>query len=160
MAKAITVTCKNPGETFNLGIGLGEILAGGDVVTLQGELGAGKTWFTKGIAHGLGITDTNAVTSPSFTIINEYQGRLPLFHMDFYRLENKEAASDLGLEEYLYGQGVTVIEWPERLAGIIPAGRLEVRFIFSAEDKREIELIPHGKDWEERIAKIAENLVL
>ncbi|MDP2992349.1 MAG: tRNA (adenosine(37)-N6)-threonylcarbamoyltransferase complex ATPase subunit type 1 TsaE, partial [Deltaproteobacteria bacterium] len=116
MAKAITITCKNPGETFNLGVSLGEILVGGDVVILQGELGAGKTWFTKGIAHGLGITNTNTVTSPSFTIINEYQGRLPLFHMDFYRLENEEASSDLGLEEYLYGQGVTVIEWPERLA--------------------------------------------
>ncbi|MEW6326308.1 MAG: tRNA (adenosine(37)-N6)-threonylcarbamoyltransferase complex ATPase subunit type 1 TsaE [Thermodesulfobacteriota bacterium] len=157
MAKAITITCKNPGETFKLGVSLGEILVSGDVVTLQGELGAGKTWFTKGIARGLGITDT--VTSPSFTIINEYQGRLPLFHMDFYRLEHGGASSDLGLEEYLYGQGVTVIEWPERLAGIIPAGRLEVRFIFSAEDKREVALIPHGKDWEERIAKIAENLV-
>ncbi len=159
MAKAITITCKNPGETFNLGVSLGEILVSGDVVTLQGELGAGKTWFTKGIARGLGIANTDTVTSPSFTIINEYQGGLPLFHMDFYRLEDEEASSDLGLEEYFYGQGVTVIEWPERLAGIIPASRLEVRFIFSAEDKREIVLIPHSKDWEEKIAQIAENFV-
>lgn len=158
MFRPKTITCKNPDQTFNLGASLGNILTGGDVVTLSGELGAGKTWFTKGIALGLGITNTDTVTSPSFTIINEYQGRLPLFHMDFYRLENKGASVDLGLEEYLYGKGVTVIEWPEHLAGLLPSERLEVHLVFTAEQERKITFIPHGKSWIQRLKRFASNL--
>lgn len=158
MANPQTIICKSPAETFNLGASLGRILTSGDVVTLNGELGAGKTCLTKGIAVGLGITDADSVTSPSFTIINEYQGRLPLFHMDFYRLENPAAWPDLGLEEYLYGPGVTVIEWPERIAGILPPEHLEICLLFVAENEREMVFVPHGQSWVQRVGRFFSNL--
>ncbi len=158
MAEAQTITSKSPEETFTLGVILGKIVTSGDVVTLTGELGAGKTLLTKGIACGLEIPDTDTVTSPSYTIINEYQGRLRLFHMDFYRLENKEAWFDLGLEEYVYGEGVTVMEWPERLPGLLPPERLEVQLLFTGENERRILLIPHGKTWIQRLEELTDNL--
>lgn len=102
----------SPQETEAIGETLARTLSAGDVVAYQGDLGAGKTAFTRGIARGLGIEE--AVTSPTFTIVNEYdQGRLPLFHFDLYRLGGEDGLFDLGFEEYFYRQGVCVIEWSE-----------------------------------------------
>ncbi|HET7628911.1 MAG TPA: tRNA (adenosine(37)-N6)-threonylcarbamoyltransferase complex ATPase subunit type 1 TsaE [Bacillales bacterium] len=128
-------------ETFRLGERLAKRLKPGDLITLSGDLGAGKTTFTKGLAAGLGINRT--VNSPTFTIIKEYEGRLPLYHMDVYRLEDGD--EDLGFEEYFDGDGVTVVEWAERIADWLPEERLEVSIEHaSGEDERRIAMIPAG----------------
>ena len=106
-------------DTINFGQALGCLLNAGDVLALQGSLAAGKTQLTKGIAQGLGISE--AVTSPTFTIISEYYGRLHLYHMDVYRLSSPEDFLDLGVEDMLYGQGVCIIEWSEKIMSELPA---------------------------------------
>src|SRR5436305_2135610 len=106
-------------QTRRIGGRLAALLAPGDVILLEGPFGAGKTTFTQGIARGLGVTD-DYITSPTFTLINEYPGRLPLYHVDLYRLDSAAQALDLGLTDYLDSPGVTVIEWPERAAALLP----------------------------------------
>lgn len=101
---------------------LGRLLKAGDCLALYGDLGVGKTTFTQGLAMGLGVA--GAVDSPTFTLVKEYRGRLPLYHMDLYRLE--EAEEELGLDEYWEGDGVTVVEWPEVMAPMLPEDRLEI----------------------------------
>ena len=103
-------------ETLQFAVSLAQRLLGGDVIALEGDLGAGKTAFTKGLAKGLGVTRT--VNSPTFTIIKEYQGRLPLYHMDVYRVSESE--EDLGFDEYFDGDGVTVIEWAHLIKEQLP----------------------------------------
>ena len=108
----MTVTTHSPEETEALGVRLAERLAGGEVIAFTGDLGAGKTAFTRGIARGLKIDDR--VTSPTFTIVNEYEGgRLPLFHFDLYRLGSSEELYDIGWEDYLARNGVCAVEWSE-----------------------------------------------
>lgn len=126
----------SPQETFELGRRMGESIAGGVILLLHGELGAGKTLLTKGLAEGLGI-DAKDVTSPSFTLINIHEGRLRLYHIDLYRLD--EGASDaLGLEEVFEDQnGVTVIEWAERLS-FTPDGAIEIEIEYLSENERRI----------------------
>lgn len=109
----------------------------GDVVCLFGDLGAGKTQFVKGFVKAFGLTG-NEVNSPTFTIINEYDGTLPIFHFDCYRLEHEEEALEIGAEEYFYGNGVCIIEWPERILGILPDSRKEIRLKHIAKNRREI----------------------
>lgn len=123
---------------------LGCLLRAGDVVALSGDLGAGKTCFVQGIAEGLGVR--GPVTSPSFVLIAEHEGRLRLYHVDLYRLEDVEAIRALGLEELLGSDGVTVIEWGERAAPLLPAGTLRVRITFAGETAREVEFegLPEG----------------
>src|SRR5699024_765932 len=120
---------------------LAEQLEPGDVVTVSGNLGAGKTTFTKGIATGLGVK--RAVTSPTFTIIKEYKRRLPLYHIDAYRLEGLE--EDIGFEEYIDGDGVTVIEWAGFLEDFIPQDRLEIMIEYNGETARTISFKPNGE---------------
>ena len=128
-------------ETMLLGEKIGRLLEPNDIITLEGDLGAGKTTFTKGIANGLGVT--RVVNSPTFTIIKEYKGRLPLYHMDVYRLEASE--EDLGFEEYFEGGGVTVIEWPSMIKEQLPAQRLVITIHNEGEEKRSITLHPIGE---------------
>jgi len=104
-------------DTENVGEWLGKNLRRGDVVLLYGEMGVGKTEFAKGVARGLGVTEY--VTSPTFVIVNEYEGRAPLFHFDVYRLENEEELYEIGFEEYLSGRGVVMIEWPSLAQGLV-----------------------------------------
>jgi tRNA threonylcarbamoyladenosine biosynthesis protein TsaE len=117
-------------ETLAYGRSLSRLLSAGSVVALRGGLGAGKTYFTKGIAAGIGVADT--VTSPTYTIINEYEGRgehggkLPLYHIDAYRLHDDDDFAALGAEELLYGGGVAVIEWSERIPASIPKGAVVI----------------------------------
>ncbi|TYO96193.1 tRNA (adenosine(37)-N6)-threonylcarbamoyltransferase complex ATPase subunit type 1 TsaE [Desulfallas thermosapovorans] len=132
------------GETVRLGTILGGLLQAGDVITLNGDLGAGKTCFTSGVARGLGIN--RRVTSPTFTLINEYNGRLPFYHLDVYRLTSPEELEDLGYEEYFYGSGVTIIEWAEQIERYLPSERLDI-FIEKRpanEEGRILKLIPRG----------------
>jgi len=113
------------------------------VICLNGELGSGKTVFTKGIANALGITES--ITSPTFTIIKEYEGELPLYHMDVYRLEN--SSEDIGIEEYFTKGGITVIEWANMIEDILPKERLDIKFKVTGENTRVLVIEPHGKDY-------------
>lgn len=115
----------DPAETESYAAKLAERLAPGAVLALYGDLGAGKTCFIRGLAHGLGCSRT--VHSPTFTLINEYPGRLPLYHMDLYRIRDADEALDLGLDDYLFGNGVCAIEWAERIEPLLPPATLRVR---------------------------------
>jgi tRNA threonylcarbamoyladenosine biosynthesis protein TsaE len=121
-AESAAFRLATPEETRRWGAALGRLLRPGDLIALHGDLGAGKTTLTQGIAAGMGIRDE--VTSPTFTLLHEYRGPLPLFHLDPYRLERPGDVYDLGFEEYLERGGVTVIEWADRLEGVLPAERL------------------------------------
>ncbi len=126
-------------ETLRFGERLGREFQRGDVVALFGELGAGKTALVKGIARGLGITQE--VTSPTFTLVHEYTGgRLLLFHIDLYRLDNLEQTLAIGIEEYLNGPGVTAIEWSEKIEPLLPATALRIRIAASDNNVRRIEV--------------------
>ena len=111
--------CKNEQETMSAAGRIGEGVSEGDMICLKGELGAGKTHFVKGFVKAFGI-DSDAVSSPTFSIINEYYGTIPVYHFDFYRIEGPEEALEIGAEEYFYGDGVSIIEWPERIESILP----------------------------------------
>lgn len=141
-------------QTINIGKILGNLLRAGDVVTLTGDLGAGKTHFAKGVALGLGISEH--ITSPTFTIINEYLGQMPFYHIDAYRLGDPSEVEDLGLEEYLYGEGVTLIEWPQILGDILPKELLQIEILKLAEDEncRVIKVDGIGSRFEELIREL------
>ncbi len=109
------ITTKNPEETDSLGKNLGKLLEPGDIVLLFGDLGAGKTTLTQGLCKGLGLPDGEYIRSPTFTLINEYQGKFPIYHIDLYRMEGLEEIESLGLEEVLFGKGVSIVEWSEKL---------------------------------------------
>ena len=130
----------SPEDTLDIGRIIGENLTGGDVVALTGELGAGKTYLTQGIAKGLGTPEGYYVTSPTFTLINEYPGRIPLYHMDVYRLSGSRDLEDMGYEEYFYGDGVVVIEWAEKVDDIIPAEALLINLEHCNGNKRKIRI--------------------
>ena len=130
-------------ETRNLGMKLSAHLKAGDVVLLQGDLGAGKSEFARGIARGLGIT--GAVPSPSFTILNAYdEGRIPLYHFDWYRIEDAREIYEMGMEEQLGGDGIALIEWSERAQECLPEKLLEITIHTLDDETREIAFIPHG----------------
>lgn len=133
----------NPLHTQQFASKLAGYLNSGNVITLEGNLGAGKTTFTKGLAKGLGILEI--VNSPSFTIIKEYYGTYTLYHMDVYRLEN--SFNDIDFEEYFYGQGITVIEWPSIIKDILPDNYLNIKFEILNENSRRILLEPHGESY-------------
>lgn len=127
-------------ETFDLGRTLGTLVAEGDVLALEGELGSGKTCFAKGLAQGLGVSPEMVVTSPSFALVNEYEGRRTLFHIDAYRLENLSDFVSAGLDEYFYEGGVVVMEWADRWPEILPEQTMRISFVITGEDTREITL--------------------
>lgn len=135
-------------QTRRIGQRLAALLAPGDLILLEGPFGAGKTTFTQGIARGLGVQD-DYITSPTFTLINEYAGRLPLYHVDLYRLETAAQAQDLGLRDYIEGEGVTVIEWPERAAGLLSAEHLAIYLSDIAETKRALRFHASGPRYAE-----------
>ena len=133
------LVCPDPDSTSALGRALATVAGPGDVICLWGDLGAGKTQLVKGIARGLGIADT--VNSPTFILMNEYAGRLPLFHVDLYRLAGAADALAGGVIDDRQIDGVTAVEWPDRMGDILPAGRLDVRIDGSGDDVREIEVV-------------------
>ncbi|WP_174735142.1 tRNA (adenosine(37)-N6)-threonylcarbamoyltransferase complex ATPase subunit type 1 TsaE [Mesobacillus harenae] len=136
---------EQPEQTLELAKRLGKALKAGDVLALEGDLGAGKTTFTKGLAQGLEIK--RIVNSPTFTIIKEYQGRLPLYHMDVYRVE--DAFEDLGFDEYFTGEGVTVVEWAHLIESQLPLEILTVYLYHENDTARKIVMEPKGKRYEE-----------
>lgn len=133
--------------TRALGVFLGATAGPGDIITLAGPLGSGKTTLTQAIGQGLEVPDSCYITSPTFGILHEYPGRIPLFHMDLYRLHDEEELVELGLEEYLYGPGLTVIEWPERLGRMMPRDRLHIELAILTETARQARLTLHGTGW-------------
>ena len=131
-------------ETENLGAALGRELRSGDVVTLIGEIGAGKTTFVRGLAQGLGVP-AGSVASPSFVLVRQYtSGRMPLYHADLFRLENLPQAANVGLEECYEAGGVTLIEWANKVPGVLPEQFLEIRFEAMDPESRRLTLQPHG----------------
>ena len=130
-------------ETIGLGRRLGNILEKGDMIALAGELGSGKTWFAKGVALGLGIPPGTVITSPSFSLVNEYEGRCTFYHMDAYRLEHLADFVSAGLDEYFYQDGIVVMEWADRWPEILPDWSLKVEFVIVGELSREITLSGH-----------------
>ncbi len=138
-------------ETEKLGCRLAKLLKPSDVIALEGDLGAGKTTFAKGLAKGLGIQ--RVVNSPTFTIIKEYEGDLPLYHMDVYRLEGQD--EDLGFDEYFFGDGVTVVEWAQFIQDLLPEEHLKITIKHVKGDEREFRFIPNG----ERFIQICEELI-
>jgi tRNA threonylcarbamoyladenosine biosynthesis protein TsaE len=141
-------------HTKSLGILLGRTAEPGDVITLGGNLGAGKTTLVQAIGRGLDIPPDIYITSPTFTLLHEYHGRLPLYHMDFYRLGSEDEIESAGLLEYLYAQGLTVIEWPERLGSLTPSERLHIDLIITGENSRTANLYPYGDTWQKKVDDI------
>ncbi len=137
-----------PEETVQLGTKIGESLQPGDLVLLFGDLGSGKTTLTQGIARGLGVAEDEYVRSPSFTLINEYRGRMPIFHIDLYRIESATQLENLGLEEILFSEGASIVEWAEKLFPENPKNsiiedhqpRIEIHLKISETESREIEI--------------------
>jgi tRNA threonylcarbamoyladenosine biosynthesis protein TsaE len=138
-------TTTQPSETMEFAKRLAKLLKPQDVIALEGDLGAGKTTFTKGLAEGLHITKT--VNSPTFTIIKEYKGDMPLYHMDVYRLE--DSFEDLGFDEYFEGNGVTVVEWAHIIEDQLPKELLTIQLKHGENNTRIISLVPKGSRYEE-----------
>lgn len=139
----LILTSRSPEDTHRLGEALGRAAEPGDIYSLNGDLGAGKTVFARGVAAGLDVR--GRVASPTFTLINEHQGRLLFYHMDVYRLGGPEEMADLGYEEYFYGQGVTLVEWGDIVAGVLPGDRLDISISRTGDESRQITIAPRGE---------------
>ncbi|MCL0091567.1 tRNA (adenosine(37)-N6)-threonylcarbamoyltransferase complex ATPase subunit type 1 TsaE [Dehalococcoidales bacterium] len=142
----------SPEQTQRLGSRIGELALAGDIFLLVGKLGTGKTCLTQGIAWGLDIKEY--ALSPSFVIIRELYGRLPLYHIDFYRLEHIEEIVELGLDDYLYGNGVCVVEWAEKGLSLLPAEHLLIQISFLSDNERSFQLKPRGKRYLEILTQL------
>src|SRR4030042_112128 len=140
----------SPEQTRRLGMRLGKLSQAGDVFLLTGNLGGGKTCLTQGIARGLGVKEY--AFSPSFVIVREYHGRLPLYHIDFYRLDRIEEIADLGLDEYLHGQGVCVVEWADKGTTLMPEEHLLINLSYISDTERSISLDSRGNRYAELLS--------
>jgi tRNA threonylcarbamoyladenosine biosynthesis protein TsaE len=138
----LTFITRSSEETKNLGEEIGKLAKPGDLLAFYGELGAGKTCFIQGISRGLEVKDY--VTSPSFTIINEYKGAIPIFHFDLFRLSKVEEILELSYKEYFYGEGLTVVEWAEKIEQFLPKEHLKIDIKFKDIYQRIISFIPQG----------------
>ncbi len=155
--QSLTMESFSEDDTYRLGVSLGEYAEPGDILALWGELGAGKTLLTRGMARGLGVPPEIPVTSPTFTFINEYDGRLHLYHLDLYRLSHPDELETLPWREALFGEGVAVIEWPDRLGNELPEGRWDARIEVTGDETRSIVIEARGLREEEKLEKWARN---
>ena len=144
VSKEINLTTVSPEETRNLGKKTGAAIESGIVIALSGDLGAGKTLFVQGLASGLDVPADHYVTSPSYTLINEYPGRFRLFHIDLYRINSENDFEDIGIHEILSGDEVAAVEWAERLKEAIPAEYLSIHFKIIDDQKRKIKITAYG----------------
>ncbi|SCG81966.1 UPF0079 ATP-binding protein [Proteiniborus sp. DW1] len=153
----LKININNITETEKVGYILGKLLTGGEVICMTGDLGAGKTTMTQSIAKGLDVDDY--VTSPTFTIINEYQGRCPLYHFDVYRINDVDEMYDLGYEEYFYSDGVSIIEWADIIKEILPKERLNIEINKKDNiDNREIIIYGNGEKYINIIKLLSEKI--
>jgi tRNA threonylcarbamoyladenosine biosynthesis protein TsaE len=150
----LDVVSQRPEETQEIGVRIGELARAGDVFLLVGELGAGKTCLTQGIAWGLDIKDY--ALSPSFVIVRELSGRLRLYHIDLFRLERLAEIDDLGLDDYLYGDGVCVVEWAEKGLPLLPSEHLWIEIKFLDDTQRSLRFKPSGARYQELLAQLRE----
>lgn len=139
-------------ETIEFGNKVGSLLKSGDVILLAGDLGAGKTTFTKGIGQALGIK--RVINSPTFTIVKEYHGALDLYHLDLYRLDG--LGSDFDLEEYFEKDGIVVCEWPDNVKEIIPSEYLMIEIFRAGDEQRRIKLTPYGEKYQKLVSDLDE----
>lgn len=162
MMEYLSINLNSLEITNVFGVSLGKIVEAGDVICLDGDLGSGKTTLTQAIAKGLEISPEYYVTSPSFNIFHEYPGRIPLYHMDFYRLHSSEDVVDIGLDEYFYLDGLSVIEWSEKALDILPENRLSIRLKTVSSNARQFICSFMEQSWQHRIEdifrKISKNL--
>jgi len=152
-----SVITSNPEQTWRIGEMLGAKLSPGDTVCLYGDLGAGKTSFSYGIALGLEVRSAY-ITSPTFTFVNEYKGRVPFYHIDLYRLKDPGELENIGFEEYIESDGVTVIEWAERAEDELPAECLSVYLSYVDEHSREIGFLAEGERYQKLLDALKQNL--
>jgi tRNA threonylcarbamoyladenosine biosynthesis protein TsaE len=145
----------SPEQTQKFGVSLGELALPGDVFLLVGRLGTGKTCLTQGIAWGLGIKEYAA--SPSFILIRELYGRLPLYHIDLYRLDRIEEIEDLGLDDYLYAEGICVVEWAEKALNILPEEHLLIEISYLSDTERSFQFKPNGKRYQNIVAQLGKS---
>jgi len=138
------VLTKNPDQTLHLGQVFGRMLPKASMVALIGDLGSGKTLLARGIAKGLGVEDEREVSSPTFVLVNEYQGRIPVHHVDLYRLQGSVEVQDIGWEEFISGPGVTLVEWAEKVPDLLPEDRIEVHLYWVGAGERKLVFV--GKD--------------
>lgn len=148
----LNIVSDSPAHTRKIGVLIGRMVQAGDVILLTGRLGSGKTCLTQGIARGMGIRDY--ASSPSFVIMRELYGRVPLYHIDLYRLEGREEISDLGLDDYLYGNGVSVVEWADNGMSLLPLENLLIELSYCEGSRRNIRFIPHGEHYEVMLAQL------
>jgi tRNA threonylcarbamoyladenosine biosynthesis protein TsaE len=154
MRTGLVLATASPEETRAMGRALAGFLGPRDVVSLTGDLGAGKTTFVQGAAEGLNVTEP--VLSPTFTLVRRYRGTLPVYHLDVYRLERLQEALDVGLDEILDEGAVVFIEWGDAIDPLLPPERLQIELTVPAEgDRRQIELTWFGRSWAERIDRVA-----
>lgn len=146
----------NEKETLRLGTRLAGSLRPGHILCLFGELGSGKTTFTKGIAQGLKINHKK-VNSPTFILMNAYEGKLPLYHFDLYRMDDASEIANIGYEEFFYGDGIAVVEWAEKLGDLIPKEYLGIEFSHKRENDRLITFRPRGKRYIELMTRITQS---
>lgn len=158
MDTSISFKANNLEDTITFGKKLGATLKPGEVIALSGELGAGKTTLVKAIATGLGIPADIVVCSPSYTLVNEYDGRIPLFHFDLYRLEDAKDINELGFEEYLEGEGVSVIEWADVAPDLLPLEHLKIDIQIISENKRNIAVSGKGEKYKRVVDRISSKL--
>ena len=142
MDKVLSIRSSHEDETLNFGQKLGELVEPGQLILLSGDLGAGKTILTQGICKGLGVEED--VTSPTYNLINEYEGDLTVYHMDLYRLENEEDLYDLGFEDYLESGGIIIIEWPDLVYDLIPAEFIYIKIEVAAKEERIMQIEAEG----------------
>jgi tRNA threonylcarbamoyladenosine biosynthesis protein TsaE len=150
----VVIQTKSTSETVRLGKRIGSLLQPREVVALVGELGAGKTQFIKGLAAGVGIGTPTYISSPSFTLINEYPGKIPFYHVDLFRLEREKDAEELGLEDYFQSGGITAIEWADKIPSLIPKEMLLIHITYTGKNTRSLEIIGKGKRFEELVSRI------
>jgi tRNA threonylcarbamoyladenosine biosynthesis protein TsaE len=148
VAEVYQLSASDEAATQELGERLASLLFPGAIIALEGPLGAGKTRLVRAIAHGLGIGAGQAVTSPTFVLIQEYEARLPIFHFDAYRLAGEAEFFDLGVHEYFQGNGVCLVEWADRVPGCLPAAYLRIRIHVSGPESREFLLEGFGRAYE------------
>jgi tRNA threonylcarbamoyladenosine biosynthesis protein TsaE len=146
------ILSRSPEQTGELGVRIGQLAIAGDIILLSGDLGAGKTCFTQGIARGLKTREPAA--SPSFVLVKELYGRLPLYHIDLYRLDHLAEIAELGLDDYLYGNGVCVVEWAEKGLPLLPAEHLLIEISYLGDSERRFQLKPKGKRYREITAQL------
>ena len=144
ISRQFQITTRTPDETQKLGKAIGKWIEHPLVIGLSGDLGSGKTAFVQGLAEGLEVPNGYYITSPTFTLINEYPGRFPLFHIDLYRLDDISDLEDIGLDELLHDQAVIAIEWAEKMSDDLPAEHLTMVFEITGDDYRKINLIAYG----------------